>query len=694
MAGRSFNDITQYPVFPWVLSDYTSETIDLNDTGVFRDLSKPIGALNADRLAQLLERFRDLELFGFSEAERFLYGSHYSSPGIVLHYLIRQEPFTTMAIELQSGRFDCPDRLFFDIAGSWNGCLSSSSDMKELIPEFYSLPEMFLNTNKFPLGRTQGGRPVDDVSLPPWAKGSAYEFVRIHRLALESEYVSQNLHSWIDLIFGFKQRGPEAEASHNLFHHLSYEGAVDLDKIADDVDRRAAESHIQNFGQTPSQLIASDPHPCRLPASECWKPLIYNRSVPRNLRCYTPSKQFGNKGGELANGAVLKISVLSETLLVVYSDMSIGTYRWYPNNRTNRLRMDKLRPMPRRELSTSRSAIKRGSTIPAATFDQSGICVGNWSFAVTIGGYAKEELRRKAILPSSTRLMAGNEMTLASAEMSGYLVSCGFWDDTINVHSIEPHRLLASESGGHRGMIRCFAEDDGLLVTGGEDATCRVWVLGHPDMAIALADGYVQTSLGVSNDGDQVLSCCHVLWGHDAPVTALGLDSALDVVASGNQSGLVCIHTIRRGEFVRSFRVPSSSESDKECSGAVRKIALDSIGNMVIHMSDYGLHTFTANAVLLKSTNAGELIVDMTICSRGEILISGGMNCQVMIRSVHDLQVLSLLDLTRHGPIRCISLTPDDLNPTKQFLFVGSDDGMITIVDEDPAFARNFLSFF
>ena len=100
-------------------------------------------------------------------------------------------------------------------------------------------PEVFLNTNNYPLGRTQETHSIDNVKLPPWANGSAYEFVRIHRLALESEYVSQNLHHWIDLIFGCKQRGPEAEAAHNLFHYLSYEGAVDLDKITDDIDRAA-----------------------------------------------------------------------------------------------------------------------------------------------------------------------------------------------------------------------------------------------------------------------------------------------------------------------------------------------------------------------------------------------------------------------------------------------------------------------
>lgn len=278
MAGRTFNDIAQYPVFPWILADYTSEKIDLADSRIYRDLSKPVGALNPDRLSQLLERYKELEQFGFAENERFLYGSHYSSPGVVLHFLIRQEPFTSMAIDLQSGRFDCPDRLFFDLTESWRGCNTSSSDVKELIPEFFTLPEMFLNTNRFPLGKTQRGHKIDNVRLPPWAKGSAYEFVRIHRLALESDHVSKNLHHWIDLIFGFKQRGPGAEAAHNIFHHLSYEGAVDLDKIMDEVDRQAAESHIQNFGQTPGQLLAKDSHPSRLREEECWYPLINNVS--------------------------------------------------------------------------------------------------------------------------------------------------------------------------------------------------------------------------------------------------------------------------------------------------------------------------------------------------------------------------------------------------------------------------------
>ena len=66
------------------------------------------------------------------------------------------------------------------------------------------------------------GKQVDHVDLPPWAK-TPEEFILIHREALESEYVSAHLHEWIDLIFGYKQKGPESVKAINVFRSLSYE---------------------------------------------------------------------------------------------------------------------------------------------------------------------------------------------------------------------------------------------------------------------------------------------------------------------------------------------------------------------------------------------------------------------------------------------------------------------------------------
>lgn len=49
-----------------------------------------------------------------------------------------------------------------------------------------------------------------------------YDFIEAHREELESEEVGANLHKWIDLIFGYKQYGKEAELAYNKFHYLSY----------------------------------------------------------------------------------------------------------------------------------------------------------------------------------------------------------------------------------------------------------------------------------------------------------------------------------------------------------------------------------------------------------------------------------------------------------------------------------------
>eukprot|EP00064_Thunnus_orientalis_P000008 superscaffoldBa00000001_g8 len=240
ISGRTYNDLNQYPVFPWVLTNYDSEELDLTLPGNFRDLSKvprplghtpkydgggggggggqPVGALNPKRAAFYAERY---ETWEDDQTPPCHYNSHYSTVASTLHWLIRIE----------------------------------------LTPEFYYLPEMFVNSNGYHLGMRDDGNMVHDVDLPAWAK-KPEDFVRINRMALESEFVSCQLHQWIDLIFGYKQRGPEAVRALNVFHYLTYEGSVNLDSIADPSLREATEAQIQSFGQTPSQLLI-EPHPPR-----------------------------------------------------------------------------------------------------------------------------------------------------------------------------------------------------------------------------------------------------------------------------------------------------------------------------------------------------------------------------------------------------------------------------------------------
>lgn len=149
------------------------------------------------------------------------------------------------------------------------------------IPDLFTNPEIFENPNDLNFGDKVDGTSISRVVLPLWSKGNPIKFIEIQRLALgiiyqliilglickESEYVSMNLHHWIDLIFGYKQQGEEAIAADNLFYYLTYEGAIDLDSIEDKVERESVERQIRDFGQTPCQLF-KQPHPPRYTKEE------------------------------------------------------------------------------------------------------------------------------------------------------------------------------------------------------------------------------------------------------------------------------------------------------------------------------------------------------------------------------------------------------------------------------------------
>lgn len=96
------------------------------------------------------------------EVPKFHYGSHYSSAGIVLFYLLRLPPFSVENQKLQGGQFDHADRLFNSIRDTWLSAAGkgNTSDVKELIPEFFYMPEFLVNRFNLDLGEKQSGEKV------------------------------------------------------------------------------------------------------------------------------------------------------------------------------------------------------------------------------------------------------------------------------------------------------------------------------------------------------------------------------------------------------------------------------------------------------------------------------------------------------------------------------------------------------
>ncbi|KAK8894389.1 hypothetical protein M9Y10_022824 [Tritrichomonas musculus] len=254
-SGRSFNDPSMYPVFPWIIADYKSQTLDLKKNESFRDLSKPVGALNAERLEKIIKRPNPYDSF---VREPYLYPSSYSSLLYVYLFLIRMEPFTSLHIKTQSGKFDHAPRQFISIIKAYDMVNENIQDFRELTPEFFFDHSFLNNTNNFNLGKYEGVQ-IGDVELPVWAHGNSIEFIYMNRKALESQYVSKNLNKWIDLIWGVNQNGPGAVESNNTFIPYMYESVWSDELINQPGKAEGAEAYLQTCGQIPSQLFFS-PH--------------------------------------------------------------------------------------------------------------------------------------------------------------------------------------------------------------------------------------------------------------------------------------------------------------------------------------------------------------------------------------------------------------------------------------------------
>ena len=157
LSGRTYNDLNQYPIFPWVLSDYKSDEIKLIKKDIYRDFSYPIYAQNEEIREKLKIKYQEFE----ENDEKYHSGSHYSNPGFVCYYLIRIKPFSLISAEIQGGNFDVPDRLFFDIKSMY----LINEKYQELIPDIFNLPELYVNINHFIFGNSSGNIKVNNIIL-------------------------------------------------------------------------------------------------------------------------------------------------------------------------------------------------------------------------------------------------------------------------------------------------------------------------------------------------------------------------------------------------------------------------------------------------------------------------------------------------------------------------------------------------
>ncbi|XP_059130799.1 WD repeat and FYVE domain-containing protein 3 [Peromyscus eremicus] len=542
LAGRSYNDLMQYPVFPWILADYDSEEVDLTNPKTFRNLAKPMGAQTDERLAQYKKRYKDWEDPN-GETPAYHYGTHYSSAMIVASYLVRMEPFTQIFLRLQGGHFDLADRMFHSVREAWySASKHNMADVKELIPEFFYLPEFLFNSNNFDLGCKQNGTKLGDVILPPWAKGDPREFIRVHREALECDYVSAHLHEWIDLIFGYKQQGPAAVEAVNVFHHLFYEGQVDIYNINDPLKETATIGFINNFGQIPKQLFKK-PHPPKrvrsrlngdnmgisIPPGVTGDKIFFHHLD--NLRpSLTPVKELKEPVGQIVctdkgilaveQNKVLIPPAWNKTFAWGYADLScrLGTYE-----------SDKA-------VTVYECLSEWGQILCAICPNPKLVITGGTSTVVCVWEMGTSKEKAKPLTLKQALLGHTDTVTCATASLAYHIIVSGSRDRTCIIWDLNKLSFL-TQLRGHRAPVSalCINELTGDIVSCA-GTYIHVWSInGDPIVSVNTFTGRSQ----------QIICCC---------VSEMNEWDTQNVIVTGHSDGVV---RFWRMEFLQVPETPA-----------------------------------------------------------------------------------------------------------------------------------------
>ena len=252
ISNRSYIDLQQYPVFPLLFfCDNESNIIQ-------RDFTNHLGLQEVDQVSKekaetIISSYKGSLEVGLNNGEIQYFNTHYSNDVYTSNFMMRLFPYSFCAIQLQGDGFDDPNRLVFSIKDTFYNILSQKSDTRELIPEFFYLPEMFINLNSINFKKRSNGDLVDDVNMS--INIDSNNIININNKINEQnnvinknnnnqknllffffvDYMKKKLEdlegkclaSWLNLIFGEEQRYKKGSQMEQYFRK---EGYIDIDK--------------------------------------------------------------------------------------------------------------------------------------------------------------------------------------------------------------------------------------------------------------------------------------------------------------------------------------------------------------------------------------------------------------------------------------------------------------------------------
>ena len=689
-SGRSFNDLTQYPVFPWILMNYSEEE---NEEIKYRDLRLPMGMIRfGEKSLKRIENFMEIyesikndlkDMFPdfnyqdylkkgneYYESYKlkiikkekenegeinivelnqipYIYGSHYSNPTYVSHFLVRIFPFSFTGIEIQGQKFDDPNRIFTSIYKTFECSTSLKTDVRELIPEFFYLPEFLLNDNNLDLAQKKVNDNnklflINDVRLPFWAKKSSTNFIIQLRQNLETYNITNNLNKWIDLIFGINQKGEKAEENNNIFLAHTYEKMVDIKKITD-IDTRNSLMRLYEMGVTPIQIFEHE----------------------------TKSKNKNN------NNFITLDEAKNLVVKFVYSNkFNVLKTKYYENNKYSK------DPQYKEEnIFSSYLKISKIMPIDNATikiFTNVGHCYeikievdeSNKSDNLKIVESTYYKYKNNSTKYACSYNITNMETPIIVYNNNQSIIKGGFWDGRLEINNLNLEKT--------------------------HDINVRVQTVFNPDFSPITTIEYskkeklfycgsINGILYIYKLNDYIVEFQKKLYLFDDEITSISVNDTLNMFCASSKDGFINLHLLPSCELVRTIYLNKNNdnENDKNIAYA-NKIFLSNfpIPCIVAYInSKSSFRSYTINGKFineLKETNNSHKLKSPIIYKNNnfqDILIYGTNDGFIKIRKFPEMLLINCIEVFPNKEINEICISHD-----KKYCYVWNSGNVIALV--------------